>query len=535
MSIVRIENASIWTGTRLPSGEVLVSDAVTISGDSVIAIGATAKRVVADEVIDAEGGFVCFGFGDGHVHPVFGGLEQQFAPVRGHADVQSIARAVGDWANAHPEAVWIRGEGFDHTLAPGGIFFASWLNAYVPNRPVVLRATDYHTVWVNSEALLRAGYTRGTEQPHDGEIVMDDDGEPSGTLREWGAWRPVYALLHPPSIEERMAAIAHAAQCFSSSGVTWAQDAWVEATDVDTWIEADQRGLMTFRVNMALWADPNSWRDQLDQFVAARAKVAARDSPWLAATTVKFFADGVIESGTAAVLESYYDRPNSKGIPNWDLEELESAVAAVDALGFQTHIHAIGDGAARMALDAIEHSTATNGARDRRPVIAHTQLVDGDDIGRFAELGVIANFEPYWAKLDAWQTELTAPRLGKDRTDRQFMIATILRTGAPISFGSDWPCTTYAPLAAIQVAVTRQMEPDGEPWMPEECITVDDALLAYTAGVAFQAGDGTAGTIRPGARADLVWLAADPRTVDPMTIETIAVRGTWAGGQRVWT
>lgn len=224
----------------------------------------------------------------------------------------------------------------------------------------------------------------------------------------------------------------------------------------------------------------------------------------------------------------------AKGCPTGIRLSLKAAVAAIDALGFQTHIHAIGDSAVRMALDAIEYAGVSNGGRDRRPIIAHTQLVDEADIGRFAELGVIANFEPYWAKFDAWQTELTAPRLGEERTNRQFMIGSILRSGAPISFGSDWPVTTYAPLAGIQVAVNRKMTPDGEPWMPEERITVEEALLAYTSGVAFQSSDPTAGVIRPGARADLVWLSADPRTVDAMSIEDIEIIGTWVGGARVW-
>jgi hypothetical protein len=188
-----------------------------------------------------------------------------------------------------------------------------------------------------------------------------------------------------------------------------------------------------------------------------------------------------------------------------------------------------------MALDAIEHADSVNGARDRRATIAHTQLVDESDIGRFARLGVIANFEPYWAKYDSWQTELTAPRLGPERTDRQYMIRTILDTGARISFGSDWPVTTFAPLAGIQVAVTRQMT-EGEfrdAWVPEERLTVEQALTAYTSGVSFQAGDERGGVLRPGARSDVVLLARDPRAVTPLEIESIEVRGTWCDGRRV--
>jgi predicted amidohydrolase YtcJ len=187
-----------------------------------------------------------------------------------------------------------------------------------------------------------------------------------------------------------------------------------------------------------------------------------------------------------------------------------------------------------MALDSMEHAARVNPPRDRRWIIVHTQLVDPPDLPRFAELGVIANFEPYWSKFDSWQSELTAPRLGPERTHRQFQTATLARMGARISFGSDWPVTTYAPLEGIQVAVTRQMDPDGPPWMPEERISVDDAIAAYTLGVAFQAGRDDAGLIRPGAVADVVLLDADPHVVDPMSIGAIAVRGTWRRGVRTY-
>ena len=404
-----------------------------------------------------------------------------------------------------------------------------------PDRPVVLRATDYHTVWVNSEALRRAGYGVGATQPHDGEIVLAADGNPTGTLREWGAWRPVYDLLPEPPVAMLMDAVSYASRSFASAGISWIQDAWVEPSGVSTWLTAEQQGILDQQVDLALWADPNTWREQLDSFKESRARVAAEGSGHVTARTVKFFADGVIESGTGAMIEPYCDCPHSKGLPNWDPEEMKLAVAAIDALGFTAHIHAIGDFGVRMGLDAAEYASRVNAPWDRRWVIVHTQIVDPSDLARFAEIGVIANFEPYWSKFDSWQTELTAPRLGPERTARQYQTATIANRGATISFGSDWPVTTYAPLEGIQVAVTRQMGP-GEPvWLPEECVSVDEALAAYTSGVAYQAGRSDAGYVRPGAVADLAWIAEDPRRVDPLTIGAIPVRGTWYRGRRTFT
>ena len=534
MSRLLIDNATIWTGHRLPDGQVHACGAVLVVDDRIVALGDTARRLPADDVLNAGGGFVAPAFADGHVHPIFGGLEREFAPVRDHATPRDIAAAVGRWAREHPETEWVRGEGFDHTLAPEGIFLASWLDAEVPDRPVVLRATDYHTVWVNSEALRRAGYSAGVAQPHDGEIVLDEGGTPTGTLREWGAWRPVYNLLPTPPEAMLLGAVDYATRSFASAGITWVQDAWVEPDNVTTWLSACERGHLHSDVDLALWADPNTWRDQLAHFVEARERVASFGSREITSHTIKFFADGVIESGTSAMLEPFCDCPHSKGLPNWDAGEMAQAVAAIDALGFTAHIHAIGDYGVRMALEAMEHAATVNPPRDRRWVIVHTQLVDAEDLGRFADLGVIANFEPYWSKYDSWQSELTAPRLGPERTHRQFQTATLARMGARISFGSDWPVTTYAPLEGIQVAVTRQMDPDGPPWMPEERISVDDALTAYTWGVAFQSGRDDAGLVRPGAISDLVWLDADPRSVDPMSIGKIPVRGTWRRGRRTY-
>ncbi len=532
----RIENATVWTGQRLPDGGVFTTDAVAFDGDAIVALGDAARALPATDVVDAGGSFVLPAFRDGHVHAIFAGLEREYAPVRGHSTPQETARAVGEWARAHPEAEWILGLGFDHTLAPNGVFHAAWLDAEVPDRPVYLQATDYHTVWVNSEAMRRAGYSAATPQPHDGEIVRDDAGAPIGTLREWGAWRPVRSLMPAPPPALAAEALRYSTAALASAGISWVQDAWNEPGDVDSWLAAHAANALSVRADLALWADPNSWRQQLDGMVTSRARAdeaGMRDGRrMLSATTVKFFADGVFESATAALLEPYHDCPHSHGMPNWDAAELAAAVTAVDALGFTPHIHAIGDAAVRNALDALEAAARTNGRRDSRPTIAHVQLADAADIPRFAELGVIANYEPLWARMDSWQTELTLPRIGRARTDQQYRMRSMLDSGAIVSFGSDWPVSDYAPLAGIAIATTRKLTADSPTWVPGECITVDEALMAYTVGSAFQSKDPRGGALRPGARADIAMLATDPRTVDPFAIGDIAVTGTWSDGRR---
>lgn len=534
MTTTRIVNATVWTGQRLPDGSYLESDAVLIRDNRIVALGKTAKNADSDQVIDAAGGFVCAGFADGHAHPVAGGLEEQFAPVRRGATPQEIAHEVGNWARAHPDAEWVRGEGFDHTTAPGGVFYASWLDAEVSDRPVVLRATDYHTVWVNSEAMRRVGYERGLSQPDRGEVVLDEHGVPTGTLREWGAWRPVYDQLPALPQANINQAVEFSTRSFAATGLTWVQDAWVEPDMMAAWQAAHRAGAIHVAIDLAQLAEPGLWPEQLDMLEALRDTVNAHGGTLLTSHTVKFFADGVFESGTSAMLEPYCDCPH-RGLPNWDPEEMKQAVAAFDARGFTPHIHGIGDHGVRMALDAMEHAAIVNPPRDRRWVTAHTQLIDPTDLDRFTDLGIVANFEPYWHKFDEWQVLLTEPRLGPERTHRQFQPRTLADRGAILSFGSDWPVTTHNPLEGIQVAVTRQMAKGEDPWMPDERVSVEQSLAAYTSGVAYQAGRDDAGVVRPGAVADLVVVDADPRKVDPMDIGAIPIRRTIIGGTTVFT
>jgi predicted amidohydrolase YtcJ len=324
----------------------------------------------------------------------------------------------------------------------------------------------------------------------------------------------------------------------AAAGVTWAQEAALHPDDVPRYVEAAAAGLLAVRVNIALRAEPGDWPRQRADFMAARAAVATGPAASsVSARTVKFFADGVVEAGTAAMLSPYDDAPHSCGLPVWAPIELAEAVTAFDADGFQVHIHAIGDAGVRAALDAIESAAHRNGPRDRRPVVAHTQVVHPDDLPRFASLGVIANFEPLWAQLDPLQTELSVPRLGSQRTAWQYPMATLLASGAVLSMGSDWPVSSYRPLEGLAVAVTRQT-PDGLPvggWVPHQRLPVGAALSAYSQGVAFQAFEEHLwGTVTVGRRADLVWLDRDPTTADPASWPGIGVRGTWLGGGRTW-
>jgi hypothetical protein len=526
---VLLTGGTIWTGAA-------DTDALLVIDGTVHSLGEQARRDAPADVdtVDLDGGFVMPSFGDGHAHPLYGGLEAAGPAVRPCRSVDEIVAAVKRYADGHPDQEWIVGASYDGSLAPEGLFDARWLDAVVADRPVVLRAWDYHTVWCNTVALERAGITADTPDPVLGEIPHRPDGSVLGTLREWGAVDLVAAVMPARDEEVRISALGTAADYLLARGVTWVQDAWVEPADVATYVAAAERGVLRMRVNLALYADPRHFDTQVGHFAESRRRVDGVGSPLLTANTVKFFADGVVENETGALLEPYCSGLHSHGQRNWEGDSLAEAALRVDDLGLQIHIHAIGDAAVRQALDAIEYVQRRNGIRDRRPVIAHAQLIDDADIGRFAALGVIPNMQPLWAQMDALMTVLTIPRLGVERADRQYRMATLAGSGAPLAHGSDWPVSSGAPLEGIAVGVSRQTA-DGDPaggWTPEEILPIERALAAYTAGVAYQAFSETNwGIIAPGASADLVWLDRDPRSTPALELPAITVRATYLHGR----
>ena len=537
-----------------PDGRTRTSDAIAFEGGRVRAIGAEAAALAADgrdgsvdpvERIDLAGGALVPGIGEGHAHPVLGGLEAAGPRVRDAADLAGIVAAVAEWKLEHPSAAWIVGASYDATFAPGGVFDAEWLDAVTSDTPTILRAWDYHTAWVNSAALAAGGITADTPDPPLGRIVRRADGTPCGTLQEAAANDFIAHVVPPFALPDRVAAIEAATLDYAAQGTTWVQDAWVDPGDVSTYVEAAAAGRLHTRVNLALRADPAYWRDQLASFTERRAEIRALGHERLSAETVKFFIDGVIENHTAVLGSPYADRPGDRGLPNWSEDELCAAALAFDAEGFQLHLHAIGDAANRIALDTLARVNAADaggvgagggasGQRDRAHVVAHVAMLAPEDISRFAELGVIANFEPYWAQCDAVMRDLTIPHIGHEREGWQYLIGSVLRAGATVSFGSDWPVTTKDWREAFATAVTRHshLEPDAESWLPEERVTAAQALSAYTLGIARQARAADRGALDVGMVADAAWLAADPLTADPNRVPEIGVLGTWLAGER---
>jgi predicted amidohydrolase YtcJ len=524
-----VRNGSIITGPRRSVAMAIDDGAVVALGDDAIDWSTS-----WDQIIDLDGGTAIPGFRDGHAHPLSGGTKSIMLSLYGLKTVDEIQRAIRSWAVEHPDDPWIEGNGYDPTVLPGGVGEAAWLDAAVADRPVALHSTDYHMMWVNTAAMQIAGITAESPDPELGTVVRRADRTPIGTLYEFGATGLIERHLPAMSDDDRLKSLAAAMDALTSNGIVWAQDASIDARDLALHIAGAHAGVFTCRLNMAWRADPARWTKQRSTFVEGRSSLAldAVASQWITANTVKFFADGVIEAGTGFLLEPYDDMPGCCGLPNWSPDALADAVRSFDADGFQIHVHAIGDGGVRMALDAIEHAASMNGPRDRRPVIAHTQLVHPTDRPRFAALGVIANFEPLWACTDPNMELLTIPRLGPERSALQYPIGSVHSTGAHVSFGSDWPVSSLTPVHGLAVAVTRQNE-QGEPatgWLPDERLPIAQALAAYTAGTAYQAFDDDAGTLEVGRRADFCVLETDITALTGREIGDVQVVRTYLGG-----
>ena len=519
-------NGTIWCGFQI------YATSVRIENGLIAEIDGTALK--DDEVVDLAGGFLAPAFMDGHAHPLFAGREAQGPQVNGLQTVAEMVAEVKRFADQNPNAEWIIGGAYEAAVIERGDFLSIWLDDVVSDRPVVLQAVDHHTIWVNSKALEIAGITSATKDPDGGTIARNNDGSPRGTLREPLAIDLIMRHAPDRTIAQDVAAIKWASEKYLQSGVTAATDAWVEPGMAEAYIEAERIGELTIDMSLFLLAQPDSWRDRIEYFTSIRSEIEALGpTSKLNAKTVKIIGDGALSSGTAALLQPYLDDPTSSGLLIWNNSELLEAAATFDRLGFQLHMHAIGDAAVRQALDTIEYVKKVNDNWDRRPVIVHAQLIDIKDLARFKALDVIVNYQPLWTYLDPMNKELIAPRIGEARNNRQYQVASMVKSGARISYGSDWPVTSYLPLTALGVPTHRQT-PDGksEPWSPDESISVEESLSFYTAGVAYQLfTEDRCGEIKVGNKADLMHLSENPLTINPLDIASIKVVKTYKSGE----
>lgn len=514
------------------------AEAIAIEGGRIVYVGpnAGAQEYIGEntELLDLNGKMVLPGFHDSHVHPAWGGVEQARCALNDLYSLEEIHRAIADYAARHPDSKWIVGGGWPLTAFPEANPKKVELDRIVPDRPVYLESADCHSAWVNSVALAMAGVTKDTADPHHGRIERDPStGEPSGTLREL-AMDLVEKLVPQPSKEEIMSGVKRAQEMANRFGITTVQDAMVDHGILAAYRELDRRGELTLRVVASLYVDPLKDDSQVADLLKLRDEAT---SAHVRARTVKIFADGVLETCTAALLGPYVGRGDFWGELNFDPERLSRLVTRLDREQFQIHVHALGDRATRTVLDAHETAQRANGRRDARHHIAHLQLVHPEDMPRFRQLGIIANFQPYWCQRDEYVAKLTEPKLGPERSKRLYPIRSMVKTGAMIAAGSDWPVSSMNPLDAIQVAVTRRdLESEtGESWLPDEVVDLPTILAAYTINGAYVNGQETdTGSIEAGKAADLIVIDRNLFAIPPHEIHKCRVLLTLVAGKEVF-
>ncbi len=521
--------------------------AVALSGGRIAAIGdddeILALRTASTEVVDLAGGLLLPGFQDAHVHPVMAGVSLLQCDIHHCESAEEAIAAIAAYAAANPDVPWIQGGGWSMSHYPNGTPTRHMLDAIVPDRPVYLPNRDGHGAWVNTRALEIAGITADTPDPADGRIEREADGFPAGTLHE-GAGHLVEHVLPGTTPAAQRAGLLAAQEHLFSLGVTSWQDAAVgemfgQNDILPIYLDAAESGDLLARVVGSLWWDRNRSGDQIPELVERRGNGGAgRFRP----TTVKIMLDGVAENFTAAMLEPYEDgcgcATENSGLDFVDPVGLLEYVTRLDAAGFQVHFHALGDRAVRHALDAVAAAREANGPGGSHH-LAHLQVVHPEDIPRFAQVGATANIQTLWAAHEDQMDELTIPFLGERRASWQYPFGALLRSGAQLCSGSDWPVSSADPLDAIHVAVNRiypGAEEETEPLYAEQALPLAVALSSYTAGTARVNGHAdSTGRLEPGMFADLAVLDRDPFAGPPSAIADATVVATFVEGERVFT
>jgi predicted amidohydrolase YtcJ len=532
-------NAKIWTGDAArPWAEALAA-----AGDRLVAVGSNAdveRLVTAPGAVpssgqlrrlDAGGALVVPGFIDSHVHFLVGGMrltEVQLRDARSRAEFVKRIRA---YAAAVPTGTWITGGCWDHQNWGGELPTRDWIDRVTPDHPVWVTRLDGHMSLANSIALRLAGVDANSKAVEGGTIDRDAAGRPTGLLRD-NAMALVGRVLPNPSDAQLDRALRAAMQYVAQYGVTSIHHMGSFA-DLDVFERARSAGALTTRIYAAV--PIHQWKRLADTIASRRFGPDGRGDEWLRIGMLKGFVDGSLGSHTAAFTEPFTDAPHDRGLLVNTEADLERWAAAADRAGLQVAAHAIGDRANRLMLEIYERVAQANGWRDRRFRIEHAQHLAARDIPRFGALGVVPSMQPYHAIDDGrWADKV----IGPERARGTYAFRSLLATGARPAFGSDWFVAPPTPLEGIYAAVTRRTLDDQHPdgWVPEQKITVEQALRAYTAGGAY-AGfeERDKGVLAAPRLADFVVLEGNIFEIPGPEIRNVRVRMTVVGGRIVYS
>jgi predicted amidohydrolase YtcJ len=530
-------NGKIWTG----ESDSTMVQAIAIKGNKIMAIGTDEeiKKLIGDSTrsTDLQGKLVTPGFNDAHIHFLSGATILSSVDLLSSTSLVEMKKMILDFAQKHPEKKWLTGRGWQYGFFDGGMPNKKYIDSLVPDRPVFLRAYDGHTGLANSKALEIAGINKNSTFSGFGEIVKDANGEPTGVFLE-AAQSLMSKVVPEPTREENLAALRNCMKYIASLGITSVQNANGDVDEYDLYKTLYDNKEMTMRFSMGFSVGAKTSEDEIKDFI--KIKNSSPDPNWLKGHAIKFMVDGVIESHTAIMVDPYSDIPVNDRMQakNWNIpvDRYRELVAQLDKEGFQLYTHAIGDLAVREVLNAYENAAKLNGPRDRRPRIEHIEQVQADDIPRFAKLGVLPSMQPIHA--DPGTVDVWSKAVGEERLPRSFAWNSLLKSGATLVYGADWPaCISVNPMRGLHSAANRKTM-DGQPpngWIPEQKISIADALKAYTVNSAYGSFDEKQkGKLLPGYLADLVVLSQDLFTIPTMDIYKTEVLTTIVDGKTVF-
>ena len=512
-------------------------EAVAVRGERIVAAG-TSKEIQAwvgpnTRVVDLKGRFAMPGFNDAHVHLANGGQAKLAVSLTGSRSVAEMQQRIRDRLAEYKPGEWVTGRGWDHTLWPEKKFPTKKdMDAVSTEHPMIFNRVDGHVAIANSLALKIAGIAKNSPNPETGEIERDSSGEPTGMLKEGGAMSLVFRKIPEMSADQRRRGIQLALAEAASLGVTSIQDnsGW---NDFLVYEQLKKEGKLTARISE--WLPFLAPLERVEEM----RKYGGTTDPWLRTAGLKGVVDGALGGRTAAMNEPYSDQASTRGILNIPEDRLKQMAVERDAAGFQINLHAIGDRANRAALDAFEAAMKARQARDAakgwdpRHRIEHAQIVAPVDIPRFAALGVIASMQPSHQTTDSrWAAE----RVGPERVKGAYAWKWMQRVGARLAFGTDYPVEPITPFRGLFACVTREV--DGQPgssWQPQEVISLDDCIAAYTAGSAYaDHAEKDKGRIAVGQLADIIVLSNELTRIPPLQILRTDVLMTFVGGRLVY-
>ncbi|WP_418791877.1 amidohydrolase [Phosphitispora sp. TUW77] len=544
------KNGFIYTADKNRS----TAEAVAIADSKFVFIGSSADvEAYIDsntEVIDLNGQLVMPSFFEGHAHVSKSVVNHFGCNLFGINTLEDYISALKEFLKEHPDFPAIRGNGWLEAVFPGTGPKKEDLDKVSTEIPIVCTSETLHSVWANSKALEMAGITKDTPDPKNGKIHRNEDGSPSGCLRE-SAQDLVFNVLPDFTVEQYKVGILAYQELAHKYGFNGVYDPWLDhgSNAIEAFKELEKENKLTMRYRGAYWINPERGLDQVEELTASRANDC--NGELFKINGVKFFVDGIIESVTACLLEPYVEAEGKeagyKGHPIWEAEPLNNMLAALDKEGFQLHSHAMGDAAVRATLDAVKFTQKQNGKRDARHTVTHAGLIDPNDIPRFKELGVVAMLNTYWAQIDDLYF-MNGSFVGMDRADKFYPVNSLIKAGALVCSASDYPITAIPnPFIGIEIGVTRTAPDNYHPWIfdysnsvfhkahwPEEKASLPDMIDAFTINQACACFlEDETGSIEVGKSADMIVVDKNITEIPAEDIGTATVQMTLFKGKKV--